>query len=461
METLSIPLKKLLLFTQRLLEAGQHQVSQATLQRHIDDWVQPPSVLPHDLSSIGALPVPLLHEVCSYLFVEDQISWGLCNRRFYHKILRTSAAWSTLHFKYAHNLEMSSPFDFGQTFLHRIAPYLTHVQLRSTDCLMTMKTCVFPRLTHLTWAPAPYNVWSALCRFPQLQCLSVSGGTRSTTRCYIKDPPPELPGFTALRSLSMQHSMYGSAEFLSSLQSTLTELDLYGSTFAADTSTKTWSVVNTLTRLQKLRVSGRYGTKIDSLATFSSLSQLTDLSLHGCDSLTSLQGLQPTLLKLTLSACNEVIDYTGLQSLTRLQSLSINFNFSLKNLEPLVPLTSLRSLDLYAVKLKSLSGIEGLVQLCKLYLDNQKDIRDLETLSRLSQLAELSLVSCRHSSYRFLGPLSALRVLDLSYSYVQSNDLLVLSSCHQLHHLNLTGCRFVREVPELVRSLPALKTLVR
>ncbi|KAG9152259.1 hypothetical protein Leryth_023425 [Lithospermum erythrorhizon] len=223
-----------------------------------------------------------------------------------------------------------------------------------------------------------------------------------------------LRGCTQLRKLSFIEPMKGLLELDLSDCSNLEEIN---ETFFSQ-----------LTSLQELNFSG---TKVETLPSFASLTNLHQLSLTDCHSFRKLEGLNSlsnlAILDLSCSvALNEV------QSLGEISSSSI-----------------LAKLDVSSTKINSLPSLSNLANLRELILKNCTELVSLPSLEALSKLKVLNLSGSNKLESigaKSFDNMPALQILDLSDTRLK--QLPSLSNLKKLNYLSLRNCNSLTEDPE-------------
>lgn len=87
----------------------------------------------------------------------------------------------------------------------------------------------------------------------------------------------------------------------------------------------------------------------------------------------------------------EVEDISPLSKLTKIETLDLSLNYSLKDIRPLSELTSLKTLFLSFTSVSDISSLSRLKNLKYLDLSNTRYIKDIAPLSELKELEFLSL----------------------------------------------------------------------
>ena len=132
----------------------------------------------------------------------------------------------------------------------------------------------------------------------------------------------------------------------------------------------------------------------------------------------------------------DVVNLTGLETATKLTSLTLNGN-EIASLTPLARLEALETLDLADnVNISSISSLARLTALTDLNLSNNK-ISSVSSLSRLEALQTLNLADNSISSLTVLSGLINLTTLNLSNNRI--TDVLPLQGLSALRTLNLSG----------------------
>lgn len=182
---------------------------------------------------------------------------------------------------------------------------------------------------------------------------------------------------------------------------------------------------------------------------------LQTLSIEGCNTLTSLAGLErlTQLAELKLAGCSSLTELPELKNLTQLTKLNLSRCSSLNKLPGLENVTQLTELDLSCCSnLTELPGLENLTQLTKLNLLDCARLDSLPDLKNLTQLTYLNLFGCRNlTALPGLENLTQLTHLNL----FGCRKLIVLPSLEnltQLTNLNLFGCSSLIAVPTLEKS---------
>lgn len=208
----------------------------------------------------------------------------------------------------------------------------------------------------------------------------------------------------------------------------------------------------------------------EDLQYIASLSQLTELSITGCDVgedvMTSI-GALPLLQKLTLRDCslssieplantlslqyvdltnNAVRNITALSSLSNLQELYMAHN-ALTDLSALSNLSNLLKLDVSFNSLTSIAPICTLKNLTWLAADNNM-ISDLSVIGNLTSLSSFTVSSNSLTNADQLAGCTALTVLDLSGNSL--TDISALSTLNNLAYFNFSNNQ--------VTALPAWNT---
>lgn len=157
--------------------------------------------------------------------------------------------------------------------------------------------------------------------------------------------------------------------------------------------------------------------------------------------------------RLTLLRASEegVVDLTGLEHATRLQTVYLSDNF-IEDVAPLASLTSLGKLHLSGNRVTDVAPLASLAALTDLELSSN-DLTDLQPLAGLTSLIELELKYNRVADLTPLAGLTSLESLDLGDNRVA--DLEPLSGLQSLSRLSLIGNGVLSDLKPLaeLRSL--------
>lgn len=183
---------------------------------------------------------------------------------------------------------------------------------------------------------------------------------------------------------------------------------------------------------------------------------------HNIKDLAPLRNLS-NLEEVTVSAAS-LGSMDGLQNLTKLKKLTLQYNGSLSDLNPLRNLTSLEELDLTGNHVQDLSPIGGLSKLRKLVLDTNPLV-DVEPLRGLKNLTELSFsyltIANDNPNPKPIGlePLSGLtNLVRLNIEAARIQDLTPIASLSRLEQLD-AGQNPQLIHPEIVAKFPGLTRL--
>ena len=205
-----------------------------------------------------------------------------------------------------------------------------------------------------------------------------------------------------------------------------------------------------LTQLTELKLAGC--SSLTELPELKNLTQLTKLNLSRCSSLTELPELKnlTQLTELDLSYCSNLTELPGLKTLTQLTKLDLSRCDSLTEFPGLENLTELTTLNLSRCSnFTELPALENLTQLTTLDLAHCNNLTELPGLENLTQLTKLNLLDCaRLNSLPDLKNLTQLTYLNL-FRVRNLTALPGLENLTQLTHLNLFGCRKLTVLPSL------------
>ena len=218
---------------------------------------------------------------------------------------------------------------------------------------------------------------------------------------------------------------------------------------------------NIVDGLEKVKLS-TLEIKNHSALDLSTLKECKKIKLYSEDPITNetianithMAGLQ----ELDLSGDIQVDDYSVLNGLQTLDTLSINQNEENPlNLGTMPQLTNIKSLSLYGDKADCVSDISDLGKMYwleELYIIWQT-VPDISALSNMSALKILKIPGANVSDISVLSNMSNLEVLDISGTKV--SDISVLSNIQTLEQLNLAGTEIadLSVLPQLIN----LKTL--
>lgn len=420
---LSVPV--LWSYVRDLVHSGQTQIHSSVLYDKLNSCIIPSLYS----STLERLPMGLLHAICSYLWVEDHVLWGLCNSFCYRTLIQHPAAWSTLCYRdvtasaeaFYHMVARSSR-------MHRIVPHVKRMELYDNSISSHNLSLRFGSLSSLLWDCAPIDAWDYLTTLPVISRIELcsAGG-------YMSEPKLTATHcLNTVRTLALRTCRYSSADFLRSMTH-LTTLSLDHVTFDDDQILH----LSTLKDLQHL-----------SLTFCTKLKRLTDLQVH------------TKLLSLNLRFCTSLDDLTGLKDFTSLQTLELSYvpSYSLVDLRQLSVLKSLTTLDVSGTKLRTLKGIQTFKHLRHLDL-SRTQVQHLTPLAGLNTLEQFSF-SYAHikSSYQSLQTLTSLKVLRLDYSNIKEHELHYCSNLSQLQYLNVKQqYPLALNIPLSVRNLPLLE----
>jgi len=188
------------------------------------------------------------------------------------------------------------------------------------------------------------------------------------------------------------------------------------------------------------------------LSSLVKLSELTTLSLSGCESVSDLRPLRTLtgLTTLCLKGCALLADLGPLRAVAGLTWLDLSVCESVSDLGPLRALTGLTFLDLTGCKrMSDLEPLRTLTGLTTLELPGCPLVADLGPLRTLTELTWLDLSWCKSvSDLEPLGTLTGLTRLDLGWCESVS-DLEPLRTLTELNNLNLMGCELVSDLSPL------------
>jgi len=129
----------------------------------------------------------------------------------------------------------------------------------------------------------------------------------------------------------------------------------------------------------------------------SGLTNLTNLYLTCCSSLTNIDALNglTNLTNLDLAGCSSLTNMDALSGLTNLTYLNLTGCLSLTNMDALCGLTNLTFLNLsHCDSLTNLDGLKGLTNLPRLWMHDCSSLRSVAALSGLTNLTYLNLCEC-------------------------------------------------------------------
>ncbi|ADO77293.1 BspA family leucine-rich repeat surface protein [Halanaerobium praevalens] len=201
--------------------------------------------------------------------------------------------------------------------------------------------------------------------------------------------------------------------------------------------------------------------------------EISDLS--GLEHFTSLD-------KLALYGGKKISDLSPLQNLTNLNSLTLTENV-INNIDYLANLTNLTRLDLSSNKISDISVLANLTKLTELVLGSniitdesdlsvlenltelehlsleENEISNIDSLSNLSKLNYLHLGSTNVEDISSLKNLTALNFLNLNSTYINDEDLTILSNFKSLTELYLQSSNDKISDISVVADLTNLKYL--
>lgn len=165
-----------------------------------------------------------------------------------------------------------------------------------------------------------------------------------------------------------------------------------------------------------------------------------------------------TVLKEKLPAAavsdTDSLSLDQLKIISSIETLDLNNNQTIQNIEPLAKLTALKSLNLSKTNIGDLSPIRNLTELVELNLSNTK-IQDLSVLKYSDKLVKLNLSHTAVSDLTVIQKMPKLQTLDVSTTNVV--DLTPLHNLVELVGLNLKGTRVSNLSP--IENLEQLTTL--
>ncbi|XP_071689659.1 putative disease resistance protein At4g19050 [Rutidosis leptorrhynchoides] len=176
-------------------------------------------------------------------------------------------------------------------------------------------------------------------------------------------------------------------------------------------------------QMTNLRILNLSETNVQRLPSLSNLSDLRELLLSRCKSLTHLPSLKS-------SSKLEIFDVLNCSDLEDLEDESFKL------------MTRLQKLDCSETKIKSLPSLSDPSNLRQLLLKNCKALTNLELNVSFLNLEELNLSGV--SSFKraeFINDISTLRILDLSNTSIEL--LPSLTKLTNLTHISLADCKFI------------------
>lgn len=235
--------------------------------------------------------------------------------------------------------------------------------------------------------------------------------------------------------------------------------DRFSATGCARKSQLTELTLSGCNKLTKLTC--RYSPNLATLLGLDSLPHLTHLMLCGAEKLTTLPGVEKLtqLISLTLDYCSSLIVLPGLGNLTQLHTLVLSGCRSLTALPGLGNLTQLNTLDLSSCSsLTELPGIENLSKLKVLRISDCSSLTELPALEYLTQLPSLCFSNCRNLR-KLSGIENLTQLTSLDFSNCSSlAELPALKKLTHLTSLNFSNCISLTELPDL-DGLSELRTL--
>lgn len=264
--------------------------------------------------------------------------------------------------------------------------------------------------------------------------------TELTIRCFAGQDLSHIEDFPNLQRLTIYYppTDISSLKYLSGLQ----ELTLIGSYDVID-----FNSLADVTTLEKLDIQSIPLDNIDFVAQLPNLSALSicgsdiyyrkDVILQDISPLASCPGLT----SLSLTDNEGVTDYSVIENLAGLTSLTLDVNW-------VVPLPSFRNLtkleSLSVTDALDLSPLETAVNVTSLYLKDCPSF-DLEVLANMQRLTSLTISEADDylepfSSLTPLTKLPNLTELDISGTYIQGN-IEAIFGIPSLKYLNMDDCR--------------------
>lgn len=210
--------------------------------------------------------------------------------------------------------------------------------------------------------------------------------------------------------------------------------------------------VDDLTKLSYLKSLIISGQTFDSLRFLTSLTDLTELSLHNCRIQTediSIIAALPNLKRLTLSDCS-LSTISGLEKAQNLEYIDLSNN-TIRNLEPLAHLMKLQEIDLSH---NALTGLNVLSSMSNLEVLNVS-YNSLTSITPIATCAKLRWLNADHNELTSLSGVDNLP--ELSFLSVKNNaidEVSLLSKCAVLSELYLADNQI-----ESIADLSALANL--
>lgn len=216
-----------------------------------------------------------------------------------------------------------------------------------------------------------------------------------------------LDRFNAVTRLCLRQNSITEIEALSSLASTLTDLDLYDNLITHIRG------LEDLVHLNNLDLSFN---KIKHIKNISHLKRLTDLyfvqnkisTIEGLAGLTNLRNLE--------LAANRIREIRGLETLTALEELWLGKN-KITSITNLSTLTNLKILSIQSNRITSISGLDSLPQLEELYISHNA-LTNLSGLESCLSLRVIDISNNQVSSLAGIGHLTELEELWASYNKI-------------------------------------------
>ncbi len=165
---------------------------------------------------------------------------------------------------------------------------------------------------------------------------------------------------------------------------------------------------------------------LKQVSTLRSVLHLQIYYFHAAEGLDALS--ESNVYELTIVDCDSV-DLKGLDTLSHLNKLNINFVRQVSNLELLSTLADLSQLDITNSYISGLPPLAGLTKLWKLDISNNQ-VSDLTPLADLTQLSNLEISNNQVSSLMPLANLTKLECL-----YMENNQVSSLAGLENLTEL--------------------------
>jgi Leucine-rich repeat (LRR) protein len=243
-----------------------------------------------------------------------------------------------------------------------------------------------------------------------------------------EEPWVVLAKLTSLQRLNMKVYASGDPSPLSTLTG-LTYLNLRSFNIEADNQIpfgfSSLQPLSTLQQLEELHL-GIHACAATSLQGLAGLSNLRLLELDNADNLSSLQGISPGVIALSLHRAPKLQCLAGIEGCTSMGKLTL-YKCGVSSLQPLRGLSSMKELRVFGCSLTSTEGLGRMSLLQSLLLESCSSLTQLSGVQYLSALKSLHLVDCGVTSLQPLSHIGEqLEMLEVVECYDVQEEVLEL-----------------------------------